>query len=69
MHYTESKNIPRLLVLIDFEKAFDSISSCSWSFIYKVSKYFGFGEYIIDWVKILNTNFKATVLQSGYLII
>ena len=64
MHYTESRNIPGLLVLIDFEKAFDSIS---WSFIYKVLKYFGFGEYIVDWVKILNTNFKATVLQSGYL--
>ena len=64
MHYTESRNIPGLLVFIDFEKAFDSIS---WSFIYKVLKYFGFGEYIVDWVKILNTNFKATVLQSGYL--
>ena len=64
MHYTESKNIPGLLVLIDFEKAFDSIS---WSFIYKALQFFGFGEYIIEWVKILNTNFKASVLQSGYL--
>jgi hypothetical protein len=63
MHYTESRNIPGFLVLIDFEKAFDSIS---WSFTYKVLKHFGFGEYNIDWVKILNTNFKATVLQSGY---
>ena len=26
MYYVESKNIPGLLVLIDFEKAFDSIS-------------------------------------------
>lgn len=64
MHFTEVKKIPGLLVLIDFEKAFDSIS---WSFIYKVLKFFGFGEYIIQWVKILNTNFKAAVLQSGFL--
>lgn len=49
---------------MNFEKAFDSIS---WSFIYKVLNFFGFGNYIIQWVKILNTNFKASVLQSGFL--
>ena len=64
MHYTSSKNIPGLLVLIDFEKAFDSIS---WSFIYKVLTYFGYGKNIVKWIKILNTNFKASVLQSGFI--
>lgn len=64
MDYSELNNIPGLLMLIDFEKAFDSIS---WSFIYKVLEFFGFGKYIIDWVKILNTNFKSAILQSGYL--
>lgn len=64
MSYTEVKNIPGLLMLIDFEKAFDSIS---WSFIYKVLLVFGFGNHIIKWVKILNTNFKAAILQSGFL--
>ena len=33
MSYTELKNISAILVLIDFEKAFDSMS---WSFLYKV---------------------------------
>ena len=33
MHYTEENKIPGLLLLVDFEKAFDSIS---WSFLYKV---------------------------------
>ena len=64
MSYTERYNIPGLLVFIDFEKAFDSMS---WSFIYKVLKYFGFGEYFTQWVRILNRNFRASVLQSGFL--
>ena len=53
-------------MLIDFEKAFDSIS---WFFVYKVLRFFGFGNYIIDWVKILNNSFKASihVLQSDFL--
>ena len=64
MAYTETNNIPGLLVLIDFEKAFDSMS---WSFIYKVLKYYGFGGNFIQWIKILNTNFRASVLQSVFL--
>ena len=63
-YYTESHNIPGLLILIDFEKAFDSIS---WDFIYQVLQYFHFGNYIINWVKFLNTNLNACVLQSGFL--
>lgn len=58
MAYKELEHIPGLLVLIDFEIAFDSIS---WSFIYKVFNYFGFGKNCIDWIKILNTQFKASV--------
>jgi hypothetical protein len=64
MSFTKPNNIPGLLVLIDFEKAFGSIS---WEFIYKVLNYFGFEDYIIIWVGILNTNVKASVLQSGFL--
>ena len=47
MSYTEVDNLPGLLVLIDLEKAFDSIS---WCFIYKILNYFGFGNNIIKWV-------------------
>ena len=36
MHFTVENNIPGLLLLIDFEKAFDSHS---WSFLYKVSDF------------------------------
>ena len=39
----------------------------SWKFVYKVLNYFGFEDYLITWIKILNTNIKASVLQSGFL--
>jgi hypothetical protein len=35
MHYTEEEDIPGLLLLIDFEKAFDTLS---WNFIKKTFK-------------------------------
>lgn len=64
LSFTETRNIPGLLVLIDFEKAFDSIS---WKFVYKVLDYIGFGENMITWIKILNTHIKSSILQCGFL--
>ena len=64
MHHTEEKNIPGLLMLIDFEKAFDSIS---WQFLYKVLKLLGFGHSFIQWMKLLNTKIISAVLQFGVL--
>ena len=40
IHYTEKINIPGLLLLIDFEKAFNSVS---WSFIKKTLSFFRSG--------------------------
>ena len=59
MEYTERKRIKGLLMLIDFEKAFDSIS---WKFLYNVLEYFGFGPEFIRWVKLLNTDICASVM-------
>lgn len=39
LHFTEDKDIPGILLLIDFEKAFDSIS---WLFVDKVLSFFYF---------------------------
>ena len=64
MYHTEKKNIPGLLMLIDFEKAFDSVS---WQFLYKTLNYFGFNEKFISWIQLFNTNVNAYVLQSGFL--
>ena len=63
MHYTEKMQIPGLLILIDFQKAFDSIS---WNFIYKTLAFLGFTDEFMRWIKLFNTDIKATVLQSGF---
>ena len=64
MHYTETNHLPGLLVQIDFAKAFDSLS---WKFLYKVMDLFGFNEALISWIKLLNTDIQAFVLQCGNL--
>ena len=62
MSYTEYKNINGLLMLIDFEKAFDSIS---WRFMYDVFLFMGFGTDMLKWIKLFNNEVSATVLQAG----
>ena len=51
-----------MLLLVDFEKAFDSIS---WNFMYKCLHFFGFGQQFIKWIKLLNNNVKLCVIQNG----
>jgi hypothetical protein len=64
MQYTEEENIPGLLLLIDFEKAFDSIS---WSFIQKTLQFFNFGTSIQNWVKVFYTNITSSVNQGDHI--
>ena len=64
MEYTELHDIPGLILLIDFEKAFDSVS---WSFIFKVLKFFKFGDSLISWIKVLYKDAKLAVNQCGQL--
>ena len=64
LQITEKEKIPGCLVLIDFEKAFDTIS---WQFMFKVLKYFNFGNSIITWIKTFYNNISSTVIQSGFL--
>ena len=44
INYTNTEQIEGLLLVIDFEKAFDSIK---WSFIEKTLKYYNFGNSLI----------------------
>ena len=53
-----------VLLLIDFEKAFDTIK---WSFLDEILKYFNFGEIFGKWVRIIYTDVKSYILNNGYL--
>ena len=60
--YTAKENIPGLIVLIDFEKAFDSIS---WSFIIKALEFFNFGNDIRQWIQTFYSDIKSCVISNG----
>ena len=64
MHCTESHNIPGLLLLVDFEKAFDSVA---WSFIEKALDIFNFKVSRKKMIKTLYNNSQSCVLQNGFL--
>ena len=59
LQYTEQNNITGLLMLIDFEKAFDSLS---WSFIHKALKFLK-----RRWVEVFYSDITSSVIQNGHL--
>ena len=62
LQYTEKNKIPGLLLLIDFEKAFDSVA---WPFIKKVLDFFRFGYSIKRWIETFYRNIKSCVIVNG----
>lgn len=62
MDFTKQKNIPGLLLFLDFEKAFDSLE---WSFLFETLKIMNFGPDFIKYVKSLYTNISSCVLNNG----
>ena len=63
IRYSAEKNIPGLLLFIDFEKAFDSLER---PFILDSLRYFGFGPSLINWVKVLYCKSESCVLNNGW---
>ena len=61
--YASSKNIPGLLLFVDFEKAFDSLD---WTFIIRTLGNFGFGPSFIHWIKLFYTDIESCVLNNGW---
>ena len=47
MSYTDLKHIPGYIVLLDFEKAFDSVD---WSFLFMTLHAFNFGPNFTSWI-------------------
>ena len=65
MSYAEKGTIPGLLMLIDFKKAFDSVS---WNFLYEILKTFGFDKNFLNWIKLFNCDISAYVIQCGFFV-
>ena len=63
LEITKNKLDPGLMVMIDFEKAFDTIS---WSFLYKTFEYFNFGQTFIHYIKLLYTSPVSCVTNNGF---
>ena len=65
MFYTDKQNLPGLLLLIDFEKAFDSVA---WSFIFKVLNLYNFGVSFKTWIHIFYNKIESCVkIVNGHL--
>ena len=60
--HAKDKNLPGYILLIDFEKAFDSVS---FQMIDSTLEMFGFGEYYREWITILLKDFQACINNSG----
>ena len=61
--YTAERNIPGLLLFLDFEKAFDTLE---WSFIRKTFQHFGFGTSLLNWIKVFYCNIESCILNNGW---
>lgn len=63
INFTKLKDIPGLLLFVDFEKAFDTLE---WSFIVKTLKYYNFGPSLISWVNTLYCDASSAILNNGW---
>ena len=64
MHYLEENNLEGLLLLIDFEKAFDSIE---WPFLLNTLKSFNFGPSVCKWFTVFYNESKSCVINNGFM--
>lgn len=64
LQYTDFENIPGMIVLLDFEKAFDSVSH---QFIFKVLELFNFGQSLKKWIKVFYSNSSSSIQINGHL--
>ena len=61
---TKNQELPGLILSIDFEKAFNTVS---WKFIMKVLKYFNFGPSFIKWINFFQNGSESCIIQNGFI--
>ena len=62
MEFTDTENIPGILIFIDFKKAFDTVE---WHYLFDCLKAFNFGPDLINWVKTFYGNIESCVINNG----
>ena len=62
MTLSKDKNIPGILLSVDFEKAFDSLD---WDFLHLILEKFNFGDNFRKWINIFYTDIEACVMNNG----
>ena len=61
---TKNRNLQGLILSIDFEKAFDTVS---WKFIVKTLKYYNFGPSIVRWISLFQKGAESCIIQNGFM--
>ena len=56
-------NSSGILVAIDFEKAYDSVTH---DFLFKVSEKFNFGSYFMQWIRTFYTDMSRCTKNNGF---
>lgn len=64
MDYYDKENLPGLIFIADFEKAFDTIN---WNFIYQCLNIYNFGESFIKWIHVLYQNPCSKIINNGHI--
>ena len=64
IEYAEAYDIPGSIILLDIEKAFDSVSH---DFLFKILEKFNFGHKFIDSIKTLYSARQSYVINNGFL--
>ena len=63
---TKNRNLQGLILSIDFEKAFDTVSG---KFIVKTLKYYNFGPSIVRWISLFQKGAELCIIQNGFISI
>lgn len=63
IQYLKDMEEPGILINIDFQKAFDSLS---WDFMVLTLKKFNFGPSFIQWIKTLYSNISSCIINNGH---
>ena len=62
LEYTWAKQIPGLIISVDFQKAFDRVN---YNALYAILRAFGFGNIFVKWIQLLFTDFNLCTMNNG----